>query len=99
MDNGGADNGRESGTGQDTPKVCVHVPPRFPLRLAGHRVTMSRPVPLSRIGGTPSVPTGVALAGLRCWYCAAHRKGVRHDPPDDLGGMLAPPNVCRTRGT
>lgn len=24
-------------------------------------------------------------------------KGVRNDPADDLGGMLAPPNVCRTR--
>ena len=43
------DTGRESGTGQDTPTVCVHVPPRFPLRRAGHSVTMSRPVPLSRI--------------------------------------------------
>ena len=28
------DNGRESGTGQDTPTVCVHVPSRFRLRLA-----------------------------------------------------------------
>jgi hypothetical protein len=74
MDNGGTNYGRESGTGQDTPKVCVHVPPRFPLRLAGHSVTMSRPVPLSRIWGSPLVPPGVALTGwLRCWYCAVHR--------------------------
>jgi len=43
-------NGRESGTGQDTHKVCVPVPPRFPLRPAGHGGTLSRPVPLSRLG-------------------------------------------------
>jgi hypothetical protein len=73
MDNGGMDNGRESGTGPDTPTVCVHVPPRLPLRLAGHSVTMSRPVLLSRIGGSPSVPTDEALAGWLRWYCAAHR--------------------------
>ncbi len=54
--------------------VCVHVPPLFPLRLAGHSVTMSRPVPLSRIGGSPLAPTDGALLGwLRCWSCAAHR--------------------------
>jgi hypothetical protein len=41
--------GRESGTGQDTPTVCVHVPPRLPLRPAGQGGTLSRPVPLSRI--------------------------------------------------
>jgi hypothetical protein len=50
-------NGRESGTGQDTPKVCVHVPPRIPLRPTGQGGTLSRPVPLSRIGGLPSVLT------------------------------------------
>jgi len=78
MDNGGTDNRRKSGTGQDTPTVCVHVPPRFQLRLAGHSVTMSGPVPLSRIEGSPSVPTGGALAGrFRCWYCAAHRSQGR----------------------
>jgi hypothetical protein len=68
-----ATDGRESGTGQDTPTVCVHVPSRFRLRLAGHSGTMSRPVPLSRIWGSPSVPTGVALAGWLRWYCAVHR--------------------------
>ena len=57
------DTGRESGTGQDTPTVCVHVPPRFPVRRAGHSVTMSRPVPLSRIGGSPFVSTTGVLAG------------------------------------
>jgi hypothetical protein len=36
-------------TGQDTPKVCVHVPPRFALRPVGHCGTLSCPVPLSRI--------------------------------------------------
>ena len=41
---------RESGTGQDTPKVCVPVPPRFPIRPAGHSGTLSRHVPLSHIG-------------------------------------------------
>jgi hypothetical protein len=68
----GAD-GRQSGTGQDTPLGCVHVPPRFPLRRAGHGVTLSRPVPLSRIacpwkatrrrpgfsGLTPQVPAAL----------------------------------------
>jgi hypothetical protein len=49
--------GRVSGTGQDTPKVCVHVPPRFPLRPTGHAGTLSRPVPLSRLG---------ILGGRRC---------------------------------
>jgi hypothetical protein len=48
MVDGGMDNGRESGTGRDTPTVCVHVPHRFPMPFAGHSVTMSRPVPLSR---------------------------------------------------
>ena len=59
--------GRESGTGQDTPKVCVHVPPRFPLRLAGHGGTLSRPVPLSRMGhpGWPAVGAP-RLAGVVC---------------------------------
>ena len=77
MNNGGTDNGRESGTGQETPTVCVHVPPRFLLCLADHCVTVSRPVPLSRIVGSPSVPTGGALAGwLRCWYGAAYRSQV-----------------------
>lgn len=74
MHNDGTDNGRESGTGQDTPMVCVHVPPRLQLHLEGHRVTMSRPVSLFRIGGSPWVPIGGALARwLRYWYCAAHR--------------------------
>jgi hypothetical protein len=41
---------RQSGTGQDTPKVCVHVPPRTPLRPSGHGGTLSRPAPLSRSG-------------------------------------------------
>jgi hypothetical protein len=45
-----AKTGRESGTGQDTLKWCVHVPPRFPATPSGHGRTLSRPVPLSRIG-------------------------------------------------
>jgi hypothetical protein len=40
--------GRESGTGQDTPKVCVLSRPASTLRRAGHAGTLSRPVPLSR---------------------------------------------------
>jgi hypothetical protein len=48
MANAAWTDGRESGTGQDTPKVCVHVPPRRPLRNPGHCGTLSRPVPLSR---------------------------------------------------
>jgi hypothetical protein len=68
MVDGGMDNGRVSGTGQDTPTVYVHVPHRFPMPLAGHSVTMSRPVPLSRIGG--SVTGGALRAGLLSrWYC------------------------------
>jgi hypothetical protein len=39
--------GRESGTGQDTPKVCVLSRPASTLRRAGHAGTLSRPVPLS----------------------------------------------------
>jgi hypothetical protein len=62
--------GRESGTGQDTPKVCVRVPPRFPLRPTGHARTLSRPVPLSRI-----------LGGRRCWP-ARTTLGV----PNECGG-------------
>jgi hypothetical protein len=54
--------GRESGTGQDTPKVCVHVPPRPQLRPVGHWGTLSRPVPLS---GRPAWPAEGALAGAR----------------------------------
>ena len=71
------DNGRESGTGQDTPTVCVHVPPRFPLRLAGHSGTMSRPVPLSRIGGSRFVSTVGMLAGpaSRCRGAADGAEG------------------------
>jgi hypothetical protein len=73
------DNGRESGTGQDTPTVYVHVPPRFPLRLAGHSVTMSRPVPLSRIGGSPFVSTVGMLAGpaSRCRGSGADRPNAK----------------------
>jgi hypothetical protein len=41
--------GRESGTGQDTPKVCVLSCPAPPLRPTGHGGTLSRPVPVSRI--------------------------------------------------
>jgi hypothetical protein len=40
---------RESGTGQDTPKVCVLSRPAYPLRPAGLGGTLSHPVPLSRI--------------------------------------------------
>ena len=45
--------------------VRVHVPRRLPLRLAGHSVTMSGPVPLSRIRGSPSVPTDGVCAMTR----------------------------------
>jgi hypothetical protein len=71
------DTGRESGTGQDTPTGCVHVPPRCPLRLAGHSVTMSRPVPLSRIGGSPFISTVGMLAGpaSRCRGAADGAEG------------------------
>jgi AAA domain/Bifunctional DNA primase/polymerase, N-terminal len=48
MANATRTDGRVSGTGQDTPTVCVHVPPRFPLRPSGQCGTMSCPVPLSR---------------------------------------------------
>jgi hypothetical protein len=41
---------RKSGTGQDTYKMFVPVPSRFPLRPTGRCGTLSRPVPLSRIG-------------------------------------------------
>jgi hypothetical protein len=58
--------GRESGTGQDTPKVCVHVPPRFPLRPTGHDGTLSRPVPLSRILGRPCWPAWTRLVPDEC---------------------------------
>jgi hypothetical protein len=47
---------RESGTGQDTHKVCVPVPLPSPLRLAGHGGTLSRPVPLSRFGRPKEEP-------------------------------------------
>lgn len=56
MVNDAGTDGRESGTGQDTPKVCVHVPPCFLLRPAGHAGTLSRRVPLSRIGHFGSWP-------------------------------------------
>ena len=56
MAKGSGTNGRESGTGQDTHKVCVPVPPRFPLRPAGHGGTLSRPVPLSRPGPLKEEP-------------------------------------------
>jgi len=49
MPNATGTDGRVSGTGQDTPKVCVLSCPVFPLRPAGQDGTMSRPVPLSRI--------------------------------------------------
>jgi hypothetical protein len=55
--------GRESGTGQDTPTVCVHVPPRFPLRPAGHCGTLSRPVPVSRINPVWPALRAPGLAG------------------------------------
>jgi hypothetical protein len=90
MDNGGTNYGRESGTGQDTPKVCVHVSPRFPLRLAGHSVTMSRPVPLSRIWSSPSVPTGrCGTDGLALPLVLRRASFARVcATPDDLGGVL-----------
>jgi hypothetical protein len=58
--------GRGSGTGQDTPTVCVHVPPRFPLRQAGHSGTLSRPVPhVPQRGAATPVPHGrVPLGGF-----------------------------------
>jgi hypothetical protein len=58
--------GREGGTGQDTPLGVCPCPAPLPATPAGHGVTLSRPVPLSRIGalnwhprllaGTPMVP-------------------------------------------
>jgi hypothetical protein len=56
MAKGGRTNGRESGTGQDRHKVCVPVPLPSPLRPAGHGGTLSRPVPLSRIGRPKEEP-------------------------------------------
>ena len=41
--------GRESGTGQDTPLGVCPCPAPLPLRLSGRAVTLSRAVPLSRI--------------------------------------------------
>ena len=65
MAKGSGPNARESGTGQDTHKVCVPVPPR-PLRPAGHCGTLSRPVPLSRVGrltmGTSPFGSPIAAA-------------------------------------
>jgi hypothetical protein len=69
MANAAGPDGRESGTGQDTPTVCVHVPPRFSLRRAGHGGTLSRPVRMSRIG----YPTWPALGAPR--FAGAGRSG------------------------
>jgi hypothetical protein len=77
MDDRGTDNRRESGTGQDTPTVCVHVRHRSPIRLTGHSATMSRPVLLSRVGDAPSAPMGAALAG---WL--RYRSGAVHRPQE-----------------
>ncbi len=61
------------GIGQDTPQVCLRVPPRRPLCPAGHGGTLSRPVPLSRVG-RPAWGGQGALAGARVlsgyWGCA-----------------------------
>ena len=56
MAKGSGPNARESGTGQDTHKVCVPVPLPSPLRPAGHGGTLSRPVPSSRIGWLRAQP-------------------------------------------
>jgi hypothetical protein len=66
MANATGTDGRESGTGQDTPKVCVHVPPRCPLRRAGDGGTLSCPVPLSRIGHSAGRAGAPGPAGLGC---------------------------------
>jgi hypothetical protein len=67
---------RESGTGQDTAKGCVHVPPRYLLRLAGHSGTMSRHVPLCPAPPPRGGPaTGVLLRGRSLALGAANKYG------------------------
>jgi hypothetical protein len=64
MAKGRRTNGRESGTGQDTHKVCVPVPLPFPLRPAGQGGTLSRPVPLSRTWWLEGQPPPLARPSL-----------------------------------
>ncbi len=71
MPNTTGTDGRESGTGQDTPKVCVHVPPRRPLRHAGHGGTLSCPVPLSRNTALWKADTQPPLLIAPLWATAA----------------------------
>jgi hypothetical protein len=70
--------GRESGTGQDTHKVCVPVPPRTPPRTDGHGGTLSRPVPLSRIGrlsGEPHLLDRPSRLYSRLAFVNQHQEG------------------------
>jgi hypothetical protein len=72
-------NGRESGTGQDTHKVCVPVPLPSPLRPAGHRGTLSRPVPLSRtwwLEGQPQRLLRPPRAVPTCSRSVLHREAA-----------------------
>jgi hypothetical protein len=74
-------NGQESGTGQDTPKVCVRVPLGFLLHQAGHGGTLSRPVPLSRRRSLKGQPHPLDRPSLMAPPCSCLGTWRRHERP------------------
>ena len=62
MANAAWTDGRESGTGQDTPKVCVHVPPRRP-RAKGDRTERTIVNALKASIAAVRVPLSGAVGG------------------------------------
>ena len=71
-------NGRASGTGQDTPLrgVCPCPAPVSRYSLARHGVTLSRPVPLSRIGCSWKATAGACRALLVLGVLNQHREAA-----------------------
>ena len=84
MAKGSGTNGRESGTGQDTHKVCVPVPRVFPATPCGARrdIVPSCPAVPPRAAKRGTSPFGSPIAAApvltRAWYFSANTRR-RHE--------------------